>query len=120
MMKILLIEKNATVRFTVTRILIKEGYEVVSADNGSQAFELIQSQKFDVILTNIFLKYYSGFEIIHLAKQSALNKDAKVIVISDAFTSDIIKRLCDMEVDDIISKPFLPMELMYRLSKLFD
>ena len=55
MMKILLIEKNATVRFTVTRILIKEGYEVVSADNGSQAFELIQSQKFDVILTNIFL-----------------------------------------------------------------
>ena len=69
-------------------------------------------------ITNIHLQYYSGFELITYIKSKDHLKDTKIVILSDNFTPENILRLYKMGIDDMIEKPFTPMEMICRLGKL--
>lgn len=66
---ILVVEDDDGNRFALTDLLEMEGYEVVSVGRGRDAIEILQKQKFDLILCDIKMPGVTGYNIIQEAKQ---------------------------------------------------
>ncbi|MBP9186887.1 MAG: response regulator, partial [Bacteroidia bacterium] len=67
--QILLIDDDELILKVINRILTKEGYDVKTATNGKDALEMLESQKFDLLITDIMMPYSNGYEVISKFKQ---------------------------------------------------
>ena len=62
--KILIIDDNSDFRFTMGVYLEKNGFDVISAEDGKQGWEKIQSDKPDLVLLDVMMEQmFSGFEV---------------------------------------------------------
>src|SRR5256884_2255824 len=68
-LRILLVEDHGDTRQTLSRLLTHFGHQISVADNTQSALEIVQSQKFDVVLSDIGLPDGSGYEVIAQAKR---------------------------------------------------
>ena len=64
---ILLVDDDVHIRETVAKALQNEGYDVVTAANGKEALELIDQQKFDLILTDLVMEPIDGLGVLKRA-----------------------------------------------------
>lgn len=115
-MRILLVEDEENIRKLMRLNLIMEGYEVVEADNGRTALQIIDNQYFDMIILDIMLPEVNGFQICEQVRLR--NKEVAIIIVSAKDNSlDRIKGL-KMGADDYLTKPFNLEELLLRVSNL--
>src|SRR3546814_17861812 len=63
MIRILLAEDDEVMRQYLTRALEKSGYEVVAVDRGTAALPLLETQRFDLLLTDIVMPAMDGIEL---------------------------------------------------------
>ncbi len=113
--KILVIEDNPMVVKSLEFKLTKEGYEVTTAIDGRSAMEELETNSFDLILTDLMLPFVSGIQLIEHIKKNY--PTIPIIVLSTATQEDIITDAFNMGVDDFISKPFSPNELTLRVKR---
>jgi DNA-binding NtrC family response regulator len=78
--RILIIEDEETLRESLKRILVKEGYEVAAVDSAEAALPLLAMQSFDVIVSDIILPGVSGMEFLKSCRQK--NPDLIVIIMT--------------------------------------
>jgi len=114
--KVLVLEDEASIRSFVVINLERVGYEVVEAECGEQALELLHDQKdIGVALLDIMLPGEDGLSLLSALKLSEATKRIPVIIVS-AKTSEIDKvRGLDLGADDYIPKPFGIMEFISRV-----
>ncbi len=90
----------------------KEGYEVVTADNGKSALELAESNDFDLILLDVMMPEMDGLETCSRIREFS---DVPVIMLT-AKTEDMDKLLgFENGADDYVTKPFNILELKARV-----
>ena len=117
MKRILVIDDEELVRFSISEILSNEGYEVVKAENGVQGVALQKAQPFDIIITDMIMPEKGGLEII-----LELRKDfpeLKFIAFSGGGrTRDLnYLRLAEVcGVDLVMTKPFTRNELIWSVN----
>jgi PAS domain S-box-containing protein len=68
-LRILLVEDHADTRRTLSRLLTRLGHKVSSTDHVESALKLLDSKRFDTLVSDIGLPDRSGYELISLAKQ---------------------------------------------------
>ncbi|MBP1045355.1 response regulator transcription factor [Enterococcus sp. BWM-S5] len=115
--KILIIDDEHGLLTLVKITLNKEGYqEIMTAETGEEALLSIKNNHFDLILLDIMLPDYSGFE---LCTEIRRYTTAPIIFLT-ARTSDYDK-LSGFAIggDDYITKPFNTMELVARIKAIF-
>lgn len=117
--QILLIDDDELILKVINRILTREGYEVKTATNGKDAMELIEQQKFDLLITDIMMPYSNGFEVISKFKQHPNAEGVPIIVISSVGTENAVKEGLNIGADDYIRKPIMPDELLIRVRRFF-
>lgn len=121
MTKILLVEDDVSIIEKLEELLKGEGFQVVNAQRQSKALELLEEEKFDLILLDISLPDGSGYAICSAAKAATLdnkNKDVPVIFIT-AYDDEISAVTgLDMGAEDYITKPFRPRELVSRIKNI--
>jgi len=88
------------------------GYEVLTANNGVDALEVIREQEPDLVLLDLIMPRMDGFET--LEKLRSFSGVPVVIVSAKGADADKIKGL-NLGADDYITKPFNPTELMARI-----
>lgn len=115
--KILLIEDDVLIQKTVELKLKKEGFQVVSCNDGKAGLELLTSELPDIVLTDVMLPYISGLEIVSAVKALSV-KDISVIVFSTMGQENIVEEAFALGADDYITKPFSLVELTIRVKKL--
>lgn len=117
MKKICLVEDEKDLISILALYLSKNNWEVIECTNMQEAKRYIYSD-IDLWILDIMLPDGNGFEILKEIKQ--MNPQIPVILISARGES--IDRVVGFEIgcDDYISKPFLPAELVFRVTKLFD
>lgn len=115
--KILVIEDEELVRKVLEFRLKKEGYQVVLAKDGGEAMDLIQQERFDLILVDIMLPYIGGLEITSKVKSNPETKNTPVIVLSANGLENVILEAFALGADDFIPKPFNLPELTIRIRK---
>jgi DNA-binding response OmpR family regulator len=96
--------------------LKRQGYDVVCASDGEEAWEVLQEQRPDIMVTDLQMPRLSGLELIERLRSSDEFADLPVIMLTakgfELSADEIIKRL---GVIDIITKPFSPRDLCKRL-----
>lgn len=116
MTRLLLIEDDKGIVDTLTDFLTTEGYSVKNVSGQTAALELLETEKFDLVLLDISLSDGNGFAVC-----SAVKSEYNVPVIFLTASSDEYSTIAGFEVgaDDYISKPFRPRELVMRIKNIF-
>jgi DNA-binding response OmpR family regulator len=94
-------------------ILNRRGFEVIGADGGRQGLELIRSHLPDLVLLDLMMPDMDGWEVYKRLKADPDTIAIPVIVVTaKAQSIDKVLGLHIAQVDDYISKPFSPQELL--------
>ncbi|MBW2090809.1 MAG: sigma-54-dependent Fis family transcriptional regulator, partial [Deltaproteobacteria bacterium] len=101
---ILVVEDDDLARKNLEYILTKEGYEVVSASNGTQALPLLEKQEFDLVLTDLRMKQVDGMQVLNKAR--AEQQHTEVIMITAYATVDSAVEAMRLGAYYYISKPY--------------
>jgi DNA-binding response OmpR family regulator len=115
-MKILVVEDNQLILKVIETKLKKEGYDVLSCENGKEAIEKITHSLPDLVITDIMLPYNSGLEIVSFVKVD-LKKNIPVIVLSGMGQEKTIEEAFKLGADDYMTKPFSLSELSMRIKR---
>lgn len=110
--KVLLVEDDHLIVENLTEFLTGEGFEIRSADGQQKAMELLEEQKFDLILLDITLAQGNGYSVCTAVKALYQIPIIFLTALDDEFS--VVTGL-DMGADDYISKPFRPRELVSRM-----
>lgn len=111
--RILLVEDEESLAIGLEYNLNQEGYEVNRAADGKAALDLIQSQEFDLIVLDIMLPYYDGFELAKIIRDRSPQMPILMLTARTA-VKDRIKGL-ELGADDYMTKPFHLQELLLRV-----
>lgn len=115
MKKILVVDDEEYIRELIEFNLIREGYKVVTSEDGQRAIEDIKKENPDLILLDLMLPKLSGMEVCHLIKQDKEYCDIPILMLTAKVNeSDKIQGL-DIGADDYMTKPFSVKELMARI-----
>jgi two-component system response regulator VicR len=102
-------------------ILGRKGYEVIGAHGGMAAMQIIQEQMPDVILLDLMMPDMDGWEVYQKLKADEDVKNIPVIVVTaKAQSIDKVLGLHIAKVDDYISKPFSPQELLDSIDQILN
>lgn len=115
MTKILIVEDDKSIVTNLTEYLTKEGYVVKSASGQKDAIQLVENEKFDLVLLDISLSDGNGFSVC-----KAIKSDYNIPVIFLTASGDEYSTVTGFEVgaDDYIAKPFRPRELVTRIKNI--
>ena len=115
-MKILLAEDEKITRITLTQTLGKEGYDVTSCEDGRQGLALLQSDHFDILITDLRLPGVNGMELLKTAKEKLPN--CIVILMTAYATVENAVEALKLGAYDYLTKPFTPDRLLSMLSHI--
>ena len=95
----------------------KWGANVVMANNGLEAYKVFRSTSIDLILMDIHMPKCNGFEATEKIRTSGLkNHNIPIIAITADITKKNIQQTKDFRMNDLISKPFKPNELLKKIN----
>ena len=99
-------------------MLSPRGYQVISAVNGQQALEKIQTERIDICLLDVMMAGMDGFEVCRRIKADELHRNIPVVMITSY--ADMENRIRGIEAgaEDFISKPFESAEVLARIKML--
>lgn len=114
-MKILVVDDESLIRSVIKEYLYLEGYEVDEASNGEEAVSLATSNDYSLMIMDIMMPHMDGFQACREIKKI---KDIPCIMLSAR--SEEYDKLNGFElgIDDYVTKPFSPKELMARVKAI--
>lgn len=116
MIRILLAEDDEAMRLYLSRALERSGYEVMSVDRGTEALPLLESNKFDLLLTDIVMPEMDGIELAqHVAK---IAPETRVMFIT-GFAAVTLKAGKAVPQAKVLSKPFHLRDLVLEVDRMF-
>lgn len=103
----------------VKLILSRKGIQVVGAIGGREGLEAIQNEKPDLVLLDLMMPDMDGWEVYQKMKADDSTKGIPVIVVTaKAQSIDKVLGLHIAKVDDYITKPFGPQELLESVEQV--
>ena len=117
MKKVLVVDDEPSIVTLLTFNLEKEGYKVISADDGQIGLELALEQSFDFIILDVMLPSIDGIAITQKLRQEKIDTPILILTAKD----DQVDRIIGLEIgaDDYLTKPFSPREVLARMKAIF-
>ena len=117
--RLLYIEDEPEMIELVKLILARRGFEVIGANGGREGLEAIRSLLPDLVLLDLMMPDMDGWDVYQQMKADLATQKIPVIVITaKAQSIDKVLGLHIAKVDDYISKPFSPSELVESVDKV--
>ncbi len=116
--RILIVDDERSMREFVSILLKKQGHEVDMADCAEQAFEKIDQENFDLVLTDLKMPGASGLDV--LAYQKERNPSTQVILMTAYASHDTAVQAMKAGATDYVTKPFKVEELLVQVDKALE
>jgi DNA-binding response OmpR family regulator len=117
--RVVYIEDEQEMIDLVRLILGRKGYEVMGANGGRNGLQLVKDQLPDLVLLDLMMPDMDGWEVYQQMKAEEKTRQIPVIVITaKAQSIDKVLGLHIAKVDDYISKPFSPQDLLDSVEKV--
>lgn len=103
----------------VRLILSRRGYEVIGANGGQEGLDAVRKHLPDLVLLDLMMPDMDGWDVYQQMKAEGTTREIPVIVVTaKAQSIDKVLGLHIAKVDDYISKPFSPNELVESVEKV--
>jgi DNA-binding NtrC family response regulator len=116
--KTLVIEQDDANAYLIEELLVSQGLEVIRADGGKEALEIMSEENFPIVITNLEMSDIDGFGIIDFLKKR--KRDSLIIVMTDHASIDSVIVALRLGAYDYIIKPFVPEFLLNTVLRAFD
>ncbi|WP_421711606.1 response regulator [Alcanivorax sp.] len=115
---VMVTDDSVTVRKVTTRLLERNGYEVVTAKDGMDAIAKLEDIRPDVMLLDIEMPRMDGFEVATHVRHDSRLKDVPIIMITSRTGEKHRERAFDIGVNCYMGKPFQENELLSTIREL--
>lgn len=112
---ILVVDDNPDSVEVVRGILEARGYDVVTAMSGSEALEVLQAGKVNLVLLDIMMPVMSGIEVLQRIKQNPALSTLPVILVTAKVQDEDLLRGYQYGAEYYITKPFTAKQLIYGI-----
>ncbi|MCK4536464.1 MAG: sigma-54-dependent Fis family transcriptional regulator [Desulfuromonadales bacterium] len=116
--KILVVDDEHLIRWSLEQSLVKQGYDVTTAANGEDALQFIQEESPELVLLDIQLPGLDGLEVLEKVKE--IDEDILVIMVTALGVLETAVKAMRMGAYDYINKPFNLDELSIIIKKALD
>jgi CheY-like chemotaxis protein len=113
--RILIVEDDSIIRTNISELLRKEGYQVEEAGDGFQALEVLETQRFDLVITDFAMRRVNGLTLVERIHTSS--PETPVIVITGYISGSTGKALLKDKAE-FIRKPIKFEELLSTVKRL--
>lgn len=110
MARILIVEDDRTTRYLISRILSSEGHKLALAADGMRALRMLQAEKFDLVLLDIWMPRLNGLELLARLRECGVRP--KIIVMTSDDAPQTMLAAVREQAYQFIQKPFDPKQLL--------
>jgi two-component system alkaline phosphatase synthesis response regulator PhoP len=113
--KVLIVDDEMHIRTLIEQTLEDledEGVELLTADNGAEALELIKEEKPNLVFLDVMMPKMNGFDVCNAIKHELGLKDVYVVMLTAKGQEFDKQRGAEVGADIYITKPFDPDELL--------
>jgi DNA-binding response OmpR family regulator len=117
--RVVCIEDEPEMIDLVRLILGRKGFQVIGANGGIEGLDTVRREKPDLVLLDLMMPDMDGWEVYQQIKADPALRDIPVVVVTaKAQSIDKVLGLHIAKVDDYITKPFGPQELLESVAKI--
>lgn len=117
---IMIVDDSVTVRKVTSRLLERQGYDVVTAKDGVEAIEQLESIKPDLILLDIEMPRMDGFEVTNLVRHHDVHRNMPIIMITSRTGEKHRERAFALGATQYMGKPFQEADLLANIEALLE
>lgn len=110
-------DDEMTVRL-IEHKLKQSGFDVISATDGKTAYDLVQTDRPDLVVLDGMMPRMDGFEVLRRLKDVPETKAIPVIMLTARKKEEDIVNALSLGAADYIVKPFIPAELVVRIQRI--
>ena len=96
------------------------GYVVTAAESGAEALELIDKEKFQLVLLDIMMPGATGLEILEKIREMDDRKSTPVVILTATGQDGDREAAFSLGADDFLTKPFSPKKLLARIHEIIE
>jgi len=97
--------------------LPRDLFEVVTAENGADAFDLLSGGRFDLLVADVLMPVVDGVRLVNLVRETPEIKNLPIVVITSSLSDDLRAECLKAGADQFLTKPFRTSELPERLKQ---
>lgn len=116
--KILIVDDEPNIVASIEFLMNSAGYEVVSAADGEQAIELVESFRPDLILLDVMMPAINGFEVCQRVRENPQWRDIRIIMLTAKGRDVEASKGLALGADAYVTKPFSTQELLARVREM--
>ena len=109
MSKLLIVDDEADIREFAKNFFRKRNINVLTASGGSEALQLIDQEKPDLVLLDVRMEEMSGLDVLRTLRSK--NNNTKVIMVTGVENGESVKEAHDLGISGYVHKPLILEEL---------
>lgn len=117
---LLLVDDEEANRLLITRRLEQEGWHVAAAENGRRALEMLQLERFDLMLLDMNMPEMDGLATLDAVKSDDNMKDMAVVMLTAANARESVVQCLSLGAADYLVKPVNAVELRQRVRRCLE
>lgn len=118
MYKILIADGERALRLLIAGTLEIGEYDILEADNGIQALDLVKRERPDLIILDVMMSGMTGYEVCKRIKTNPDIADTKVLILTAKGQQSDEEAAWEALADFYLAKPFSPMELLSMVEEV--
>jgi DNA-binding response OmpR family regulator len=119
--KILIVEDDMFIRDIYQVKFNLEGFEVMVAENGVKAMEILEKNIPNIILLDIMMNHMNGMEVLEKIKKNEFLKEIPIIMLTNISEKEKVTQGMELGANDyLIKSHFTPSEVVEKVNALLD
>lgn len=118
--RILVVDDEPHILSVLALKLGNAGYQVLTAEDGEEAFTAAISESPDLIITDYQMPFLSGLDLCRRLKHNPATQQLPALVLTARGMSLTADDLSDTNILAVVAKPFSPRELLTKVSKVLE
>ena len=118
--QILVVDDDAVTARFIASLLREHGYDVLVAEDGAHALELVDRHELAMVVCDLVMPYRDGYSVLRAIRRNETFHDLPVLLLSMRDREEDIVKGLEEGADDYVIKPFNARELLARIRKILN